>query len=68
MLEENARLSGASFQHLYDERRGLDESCGYDDAFAVDQALDNPGSPRDMAELLAMIVEARSPRRPPAGS
>lgn len=64
VLEENARLSGAGFQHLYDERWGLDESCGYDDAFAIDQALDNPGSPRDMAELLAMIVESRCASAP----
>jgi beta-lactamase class A len=64
VLEENARLSGAGFQHLYDERWGLDESCDYDDAFAIDQALDNPGSPRDMAELLAMIVESRCASAP----
>lgn len=64
VLEENARLSGAGFQHLYDERWGLDESCGYEDAFAIDQALDNPGSPRDMAELLAMIVESRCASAP----
>jgi beta-lactamase class A len=64
VLEENARLSGAGFQHLYDERWGLDESCDYDDAFVIDQALDNPGSPRDMAELLAMIVESRCASAP----
>jgi beta-lactamase class A len=64
VLEENARLSGAGFQHLYDERWGLDESRDYDDAFTVDQALDNPGSPRDMAELLAMIVESRCASAP----
>ena len=64
ILEENARLSGAGFQHLYDQRWGRDESRGYDDAFAVDQALDNPGSPRDMAELLAMIVENRCASAP----
>jgi hypothetical protein len=64
VLEENARLSGAGFQHLYDERRSLDESGGYDDTFAIDQALDNPGSPRDMAELLAMIVESRCASAP----
>jgi beta-lactamase class A len=64
LLEENARLSGAGFQHLYDERWGLNESAGYDDAFAIDQALDNPGSPRDMAELLAMIVESRCASAP----
>jgi hypothetical protein len=47
VLEENARLSEAGFQHLYDERWGLDGSCGYDDTFVIDQALDNPGSPCD---------------------
>jgi beta-lactamase class A len=57
VLEENARLSGAGFLHLYERRWGRDESRGYDDSFAVDQALDNTGSPRDMAALLAMIVE-----------
>lgn len=64
LLEENALLTGAGFQHLYDERWGLDESQGYADAFAVDQGLDNQGSPRDMAELLAMIVEARCASAP----
>ncbi|HEY5388154.1 MAG TPA: serine hydrolase, partial [Thermoleophilia bacterium] len=64
VLEENAHLSGAGFQHLYDQRWGLDESCGYEDAFAVDQALDNPGSARDMAKLLAMIVESRCASAP----
>jgi beta-lactamase class A len=64
VLEENERLSGAGFQHRYDERWGPDESLGYDDAFAVDQALDNQGSPRDMAELLAMIAEARCASAP----
>ncbi len=57
VLEENARLSGAGFLHLYERRWGRDESLGYDDSFAVDQALDNMGSPRDMAALLAMIVQ-----------
>ena len=64
VLEENARLSGAGFQHLYDERWGVDGSYGYDDAFAIDQALDNPGSPHDIAELLAMIVESRCASAP----
>jgi beta-lactamase class A len=64
VLEENARLSGASFQHLYDERWGRDGSCGHDDASAIDQALDNQGSPRDMGELLAMIVESRCASAP----
>lgn len=59
VLDENARLSGAGFLHLYERRWGRDESLGYDDAFTVDQALDNQGSPRDMAELLAMIAEGR---------
>lgn len=64
LLEENARLSGAGFQHLYDRRWGLDESQGYADSYAVDQALDNQGSPRDMAELLAMIAENRCASAP----
>ena len=55
---------GESWGRLYDQRWGLDESCGYDDAFAVDQALDNPGSPRDMAELLAMVAESRCASAP----
>ena len=57
VLEENARLSGSGFLHLYERRWGRDESLGYDDAFVVDQALDNMGSPRDMAELLGMIAQ-----------
>ena len=64
ILEDNERLSGAAFQHLYDERWGLDESRGCEDAFAIDQALDNAGSPRDMAELLAMIAESRCASAP----
>jgi beta-lactamase class A len=57
VLEENARLSGSAFLHLYERRWGRDDSRGFDDSFAVDQALDNRGSPRDMAELLAMIAQ-----------
>lgn len=57
VLAENARLSGAGFLHLYDRRWGRDDSLGYEDAFVVDQALDNQCSPRDMAELLAMIAQ-----------
>jgi beta-lactamase class A len=57
VLEENARLCGARFLHLYEQRWGHDESLGYQDSFTVDQALDNQGSPRDMAELLAMIAQ-----------
>jgi len=57
VLEENARLSGSGFLHLYERRWGRDESLGYDDSFVVDQALDNMGSPRDMAELLGMIAQ-----------
>jgi beta-lactamase class A len=64
VLEENARLSGAGFLHLYERRWGRDESLGYDDSFAVDQALDNTGSPRDMAELLAMIAQNRCASAP----
>jgi beta-lactamase class A len=58
-LEENERLGGAGFQRLSDRRWGRDEEIGYEDAFAFDQALDNQGSPRAMAELLAMIAEQR---------
>ena len=57
VLEDNARLSGAGFLHLYERRWGRDESLGYEDSFVVDQALDNQCSPRDMAELLAMIAQ-----------
>ena len=64
VLEENARLSGAGFQHLYERRWGRDESLGYEDSFAVDQALDNMGTPRDMAELLAMIAQHRCASAP----
>jgi beta-lactamase class A len=64
LLEENARLSGAGFQHLYERRWGRDETVGFEDAFVVDQALDNKGSPRDMAELLAMIVQGRCAAAP----
>ncbi len=58
-LEESERLTGAGFQRLSDQRWGRDDELGYDDAFAFDQALDNQGSPRAMAELLAMIAEQR---------
>jgi beta-lactamase class A len=64
LLEENARLTGAGFLHLYRRRWGPDESRDYDDAFAIDQALDNKGSPADMAELLAMIAEGRCASAP----
>jgi beta-lactamase class A len=64
ILEENARLSGAGFLHLYERRWGRDESLGYDDSFAVDQALDNMCSPRDMADLLAMVVRAQCASAP----
>jgi beta-lactamase class A len=64
VLDENARLSGAGFLHLYEQRWGLDETLGYDDAFAVDQALDNQGSPADVAALLAMIAENRCASAP----
>ncbi len=46
VLEENARLSGASFQHVYDQRWGLDGSLGYDDAFADRPGAGQPGLPR----------------------
>jgi beta-lactamase class A len=64
VLEENARLSGAAYQRLSDARWGRDGELGYEDSFAFDQALDNQGSPRDMAELLAMIAEARCASAP----
>ncbi len=64
VLEENARLSGAGFRHLYERRWGRSESLGYDDSFAVDQALDNQGSPHEMAELLAMIAQSRCASAP----
>ena len=64
VLEENARLSGAGFLHLYERRWGRAESLGYDDSFAVDQALDNMGSPRDMAELLSMVAQSRCASAP----
>ncbi len=59
ILEENARLTGSGFLRLYERRWGLDESRGFEDAFVVDQALDNKGTPRQMAELLAMIAQYR---------
>lgn len=64
VLEENARLSGAGFLRLHEGRWGRDESLAYDDSFAVDQALDNMGTPRDMAELLAMIAQGRCATAP----
>jgi beta-lactamase class A len=64
VLEENARLSGAGFLHLYERRWGRDESLGYEDSFVVDQALDNQASPRDMAALLAMVAQHRCASAP----
>ncbi len=64
VLEECAHLSGAGFLHLYQHRWGLDESLGFEDSFVVDQALDNKASPRDIAELLAMIAEHRCASAP----
>jgi hypothetical protein len=64
VLEENARLSGAGFLHLYERRWGRDESLGYEDSFVVDQTLDNQCTPRDMAELLAMIAQDRCASAP----
>ena len=64
VLEENADLNGAAFLRLSDERWGRDGELGYEDSFAFDQALDNQGSPRDMAELLAMIAEQRCASAP----
>lgn len=59
LLEEHAHLGGAAFQRAYDRRWGYGEERDYEDAFAIDQALDNVGSPRDVMQLLAMIAEAR---------
>jgi beta-lactamase class A len=59
VLEQNARLTGSGFLRLYERRWGRDGSLGHEDAFAVDQALDNLGSPRDMASLLALIAQNR---------
>ncbi|HEY5388265.1 MAG TPA: serine hydrolase [Thermoleophilia bacterium] len=64
VLEENAHLSGAAFLRLSDERWGRDGELAYEDSFAFDQALDNQGSPHDMAELLAMIAERRCASAP----
>jgi beta-lactamase class A len=64
ILEEHEHLSGAAFQHHWDRRWGYDDSLGFEDAFAVDQELDNRGSPRDVAELLAMVAEARCASAP----
>ena len=40
-------------------RYGWSDETDYDDAFVFDQALDNQGTPRDIAELLAMVAEGR---------
>jgi beta-lactamase class A len=64
VLDENARLTGEEFQRLSDARWGLSDERDYDDSFAFDQALDNQGSPRDMAALLAMIAEDRCASAP----
>ena len=63
LRDENAHLSGADFQHRWDRRWGYADERDVEDAFAVDQALDNAGSPRDVIELLAMIAEARCASR-----
>lgn len=59
VLEANADLTGQAFLRLSDARWGRDGERDYADSFAFDQALDNLGSPRDMADLLAMIAEGR---------
>ncbi len=64
LLDEHASLSGAAFLRLSDRRWGYDGSRDYADAFAIDQALDNVGTPRDVAELLAAIAEARCASTP----
>jgi len=64
VLEENASLDGAAFQRLYDERWGYGGERDYDDAFVIDQALDNQGTPHDIGELLATIAEGRCATAP----
>jgi beta-lactamase class A len=64
VLDENAGLDGAAFQRLYDERWGYAGERDYDDGFAIDQALDNQGTPRDVMELLAMVAEGRCASAP----
>lgn len=64
LLEQHAHLDGAAFQHAYDRRWGHDGTKDYEDAFAIDQALDNTGSPREVMELLAMIAEGRCASMP----
>ncbi len=64
VLEENARLTGAGFMHLYERRWGRDGSAAYEDSFAVDQGLDNKCTPQDMARLLAMIAGDRCATAP----
>ncbi len=64
VLEENAGLDGAAFRRLYDQRWGYNGERDYDDGFTIDQALDNQGTPRAVAELLAMIAEGRCASAP----
>ncbi len=63
-LEEAAHLSGSGFLRRYEQRWGRDGSLGYEDSIVVDQALDNQGTPREMAELLAMIAQSRCASAP----
>jgi beta-lactamase class A len=59
-LEElNAGLTGADFLRRCVERYGWSDEADYDDAFVFDQALDNQGTPREIAGLLAMVAEGR---------
>jgi beta-lactamase class A len=55
LLEEAQELDGSGFQRLYDERWG--GGRGWERAAVVDPALDNSGTPRDLARLLAMIAQ-----------
>lgn len=57
--ELNAALTGAGFLRSWVERFGWSDEKEYDDGFVFDQALDNTGTPRDVADLLAMIAEGR---------
>jgi beta-lactamase class A len=57
--ELNAALTGAEFLRSWVERFGWSDEKEYDDGFVFDQELDNTGTPRDVADLLAMIAESR---------
>jgi len=56
LLAEHQRLSGAEFQRRYDEAWGVDQRSGFERTVVIDQALDNRGSPGDIAALMEMIA------------